>query len=144
MSTDPSIAAALKTLRERRAAVDRAIAALEELERGTEMPAAAAQSKPRAPRRADGAGGASGARRVLHSRPGYGFSPDELAQAMLANGWKTDALDPPRAARAAANRLKADRDEHVTLERGRFYYRPPSAENLREATQGDGGTDAAA
>lgn len=129
--TEPSISAALSELRARRAVIDRAIAALEDVERSTQTPAArgpAGESGAAARRRAgrrtrDAGGGAGGVAKVLRARPGVPMNADELADAMIANGWVTDAQDKPRAARAAANRLRRS-DPQVRLEHGRFVFRP--------------------
>lgn len=138
MTSDPFIMDAVKTLRERRAAIDRAIAALEDLDArpspavkpsSIESAEAFGQSTVSAgATRRDGSGGAAGARRVLTARPGHGFTPEELAAAMRANGWKADTAHPARAARAAANRLRRDVGESVFLEDGRFVYRPDPKE----------------
>src|SRR4051794_10326352 len=111
MAPDPYIVNALNTLRARRDTIDRAIRALEELDddavmngSSTSGPISEGRARARA-RRGSGPGGRSGVRAVLRSAAGQPLTPEQLADAMLANGWQTDAENPPRAARAAANRL---------------------------------------
>jgi hypothetical protein len=140
MSVDPSLNEALKTLRERRASIDDAIAALERLI-GSEYasstePRSAAKSRKSPVRR--GATGQRGARteavvEILRDRGPEGLTPNELASALDERGVPLRSDDPPRAARAAGNRAR-ERDPHIVLENGRFVYRPNSAEPARGPT----------
>lgn len=157
MALDPSVNAALTTLRARRNSIDRAIAALLALDDGdgTEGVATVASAAGMAPHDAPNnsvkqpstGGGIGGVRKVLHAWPGRGFTAAQLAHAMQENGWVTTSSNPRAAARASANRLRDDPDsEHVFFEDGQFVYRPPGdqLEGLRESTREDGGTDAPA
>ncbi len=148
MALDPSISAALESLRERRDALDRAIEALLALDDGDDRRLSRADREQAHPSQGAGAGdgipsaeavgsatvsrppasvggGAAGAREVLRASPGRGFTAAQLAEAMVANGWVTPSKNPRAAARAAANRLREDPDEHVFFEGGKFIYRPP-------------------
>jgi hypothetical protein len=129
-SPDASILNAIRDLKGRRAAIDRAIEALEAL---TDLGNTAVHvldkpeangSTSRRGRRSDGAGGLAGVERVLRERPNQGLHQSELADAMIANGWETDAEDPARAARASANRLRRANPDEFELVGGKFYFRP--------------------
>jgi hypothetical protein len=87
-------------------------------------------------------GGVAGVRRILQADPGKGFTAEELAQAMQADGWATNSQDPARAARAAANRLRKEEGSKVFLRNKRFVYEP-DADQPRLLGEGDGGSDAA-
>jgi len=149
MALDSSITAALASLRSRRDALDRAIAALVALDDGDDVATAthdttSAPENPVSPltkgRIESVGGGAAGARKVLRNAPGRGYTAAQLAEAMFANGWVTPSKNPRTAARAAANRLREDSAEHVFFEDGHFVYRPPSGElDLHATTQGNGG-----
>lgn len=125
MTADPSIVAALQTLRERRQELDAAIVALERLIGDGDRSVAVEPSSSPAPplkRRSRSGGGAAGAAKVLMENPAERFTPARLAEAMIANGWETDAERPDHAARAAANRLR--QDPRFRLENGAFVFRP--------------------
>lgn len=82
-------------------------------------------------------GGAAGALKIFEEHPGEQISPQELANLMLADGWRTTSDNPARAARAAANRLR--RDGHpIELQRGRFTYRPEGAGDAADADEEGG------
>jgi len=60
---------------------------------------------------------------ILKERPGEGMSPEELAEELARRGVELRSENPPRAARAAANRAR-ERNPEVVLVRGRFMWRP--------------------
>ncbi len=135
MSLEPSIAAALASLQDRRDTIDRAITALRALDDSVDDDVGVANTENEihrstypSPAAASFGGGADGARRVLRESPGRGFTAAELAEAMRANGWVTPSKNPRAAARAAANRLREDEDEHIFFEDGQYTYRPKHAE----------------
>lgn len=147
MALDPSVTAALATLRARRDSIDRAISALLALDDGDAHRAVAVASAEPAKNGAGAStksssvgGGTGGVLKVLHASPGRGFTAAQLAHAMQQNGWVTDSANPRSAARASANRLRNSETEHVFFEEGEFVYRPPSQEleGLQQATQEDG------
>jgi hypothetical protein len=142
MALDPSVTAALATLRARRDSIDRAISALLALDDGDAHRAVAVASAEPAKNGAGAStksssvgGGTGGVLKVLHA-----FTAAQLAHAMQQIGWFTDSANPRSAARASANRLRNSETEHVFFEEGEFVYRPPSQEleGLQQATQEDG------
>lgn len=146
MNSDPAIEAALTMLRARRDDLNTAIAALENVngvETAASVTGAASKSLTRwadRQRSSNKGGGVAGVKAILEATPSQGFTPDELAAAMLTNGWNADTQHPARAARAAANRLRDTAGSNVFLENGRFIYRP-----LTDTTREEGeGNDAAA
>lgn len=152
MALDPSVTAALATLRARRDSIDRAISALLALDADNTSDSVIVNEAPPSHKSstrvksASVGGGLDGVRKVLHAWPGRGFTAARLAQAMKENGWVTTSRNPRAAARASANRLRNDTSEHVFFADGEFVYRPPGVEleGLHDSTQGDGGHDAAA
>jgi hypothetical protein len=150
MALDPSISAALASLQARRDAIDRAVSALLALDDGDDVGTATDANEiarfhhtpapnPNSPQASVG-GGAAGAGKVLRDSPRQGFTAAQLAEAMRENGWVTPSKNPRAAARAGANRLREDPDQHVFFEDGKFVYRPPSDEQgLDVSTREDGG-----
>lgn len=145
MDHDPSLVNALDALRRRRDDLDQAIKALETVigavpsTKDQRLPLPVDMSALVPKRRSQGGkAGAAGALRVLQARPGEGLSPQALAEGMIANGWDASgAEDPARAARAAGNRLRRT-DHRVTLENGKFVFRP-SGNGQQPLTTDEGG-----
>jgi hypothetical protein len=145
VTADPSLTNALDTLLRRRAGLDRAIAALQEvIESEGGSPAAQPAGSANLSGVAVGRGTASGvltttpnerrgartdtAEAIITERPGVGVSPQELADAMAERGVPIRSDNPVRAARAVADRVRT-RNPNVELENGRFVYRPPESPN---------------
>lgn len=132
---------ALETLLRRRAGLDKAIAALQEV---IESEGGSAATRPTAAEpaylsaTATGVGSASGvlttggdkrgartdtAEAIITEQPGIGVTPQKLADALAERGVPIRSTDPARAARAIGDRVRA-RNSQVKLESGHFVYRP--------------------
>ncbi len=127
MAVDPSFAETLAKLRDRRTKIEAAIRALESVI--SDDPDA-----PAPPRKtvAPSVGRAARLRAIeaLLKESPEGLKPSELAAALAERGMPLRSDNPPRAARAAANRAK-EQNPDIKLENGRFIYAPAQEQTPR-------------